>query len=94
MTFQVAQVTKPLCAVSKICEKGHTTAFDEDGSYIKNKKTGKVTHLKKERGVYVMDAAVVNQGNWMGNNNEPHLASAEQREGKCRGFHRPAKEEQ
>ena len=64
------------------------------GLTSKNKNTGKVIHLKKERGVYVMGAAVVNQQSWMGNNNEPHLASADQREGKCRGFHRPAKEEQ
>ena len=37
MTFQVAKVTKPLCSVSKICEKGHTVVFDESGSYIKQK---------------------------------------------------------
>ena len=32
MTFQIAKVTKPLCSVSKICEKGHTVVFDESGS--------------------------------------------------------------
>ena len=94
MTFQVAQVTKPLCAISKICERGHTVVFDEDGSYVKNKKTCKVIHLKKERGVCVMDAAVVGHGSWASNDNGQHHASAEQQEGKRRGFQRPAKEEQ
>ena len=68
--------------------------FDEDGSYIKNKKAGKVIHLKKERGVYVMDAAAVGHGSWASNDNGQRLASAEQQESKRRGFQRPAKVEQ
>ena len=79
MTFQIAKVTNPLCAVTKICEKGHMVVFDESGSYIKHKKTGAIIQLKKERGVYVMDAAIANQASWM-NDNDQQLASAERQE--------------
>ena len=85
MTFQVAKVTNPLCAVSKICEKGHTVVFDESGSYIKHKKTGAVIQLKKERGVYVMGAAIMGQASWMSDNGQ-QLASADQQDADGRGF--------
>ena len=92
MTFQVAKVTKPLCSVSKICEKGHIVVFDENGSYIKHKKTGAIIQLKKERGVYVMDAAILGQMGWM--NNEQQLASAEEQPcSSKRGFQRLANRE-
>ena len=40
MTFQAAQVAKPLGSVDRICEAGHLVVFDSDGSYILNKTTG------------------------------------------------------
>ena len=93
MTFQVAKVTKPLCSVSKICEKGHTVVFDESGSYVKHKKAGAVIQLKKDRRVYVMDAAILGQMGWV-NNNEQQLASAEEQPSSSkRGFQRPANRE-
>ena len=85
MTFQVGKVTKPLCPVSKICEKGHTVVFDESGSYIKHKKTGAVIQLKKERGVYVMDSAIMGQMSWM-NDNGQQFASADHQDTDGRGF--------
>ena len=85
MTFQIANVTKPLCSVSKICEKGHVVVFDESGSYIKHKKTGAIIPLMKKRGVYVMDAAIMGQANWTYDNGQ-QLASAEQQESHGRGF--------
>ena len=93
MTFQVAKVTKPLCSVSKICEKGHTVVFDDGGSYIKHKKTGAIIPLKKERGVYVMDAAIMGQASWMHDEGQ-QLASAEEQQVQAhggKGFHRHAK---
>ena len=86
MTFQVAKVTKPLCSVSKICEKGHTVVFDESGSYIKHKKTGAVIQLKKERGVYVMDAAIMGQMSWMDINGQQLASAEEQPSSPKRGF--------
>ena len=85
MTFQVAKVTKPLCSVSKICERGHTVVLDESGPYIKHRKTGAVIQFKQERGVYVMDAAIMGQMSWM-NDNGQQLASADHQDTDGRGF--------
>ena len=66
--------------------------LDESGSYIKHKKTGAIIQLKKERGVYVMDAAIMGQMGWA--NNEQQLASAEEQSSSSkRGFQRLANRE-
>ena len=57
----------------------------ESGPYIKRKKTGAVIQLKKERGVYVMGAAIMGQMSWM-NDNGQQLASAEHQDTEGRGF--------
>ena len=93
MAFRVAKVTKPLCQVSKICEKGHTVVSDESGSYVKYKKAGAIAQPKKERGVYVMDASIMGQVSWVGDNGQ-QLASAEEQPGSSkRGFQRLASRE-
>ena len=56
--FQVAAVNKPLASVSKLIDDGWRVVFDEEASYIKHKKTGNVIHMKRERGVFVIDAFV------------------------------------
>ena len=64
MLFQVAQVTKPLGSVSKICKKGHRVVFDDDGSYIENKITGEYMNLREKNGVYVLDVWLNNADAW------------------------------
>lgn len=59
MTFQVADINKPLASVSKICKKGHRVIFDDDGSFIEHKVSGKKTYLKEKNGVYVLDAWIM-----------------------------------
>ena len=54
VTVQVAEVTKVLGSVSKICEAGNRVVFDEGGSYIESKSTGRRTKLEKDKGVYCM----------------------------------------
>jgi hypothetical protein len=56
--FQLAAIHKPLISVSKLNETGYKVVFDEDKSYILHKKTKKVIHMRKERGVFVIDAYV------------------------------------
>ena len=56
--FQVAAINKPLVSVSKLNESGYWVVFDEDKSYILHKKTKKVIHMRKERGVFMIDAYV------------------------------------
>jgi hypothetical protein len=59
MKFQVANVTKPLGSVSKICKAGHVVVFDDDGSFIFNKNTGSLDWLREENGTYVLDTYVM-----------------------------------
>ena len=33
-TYQVANVTRALCAVSRVCDQGNTVIFEKDGGYI------------------------------------------------------------
>ena len=54
MTFQLAAINKPLASVRRMCEAGNRVVFDEEGSYIENKATGRKTKVQKERGFYVL----------------------------------------
>ena len=55
MKMQVADVSKLLAAVSSICDAGNRVIFDNEGSYIESKKTGKKTVMRRENGVYKFD---------------------------------------
>ena len=55
MTFQLASISKPLAAVSKIVGKNHRVVFDEPKSYIQCKSSGKKTYLRPSGGVYFLD---------------------------------------
>ena len=54
MNFSVTDCKKPLASVSKIVDRGNRVVFDEDESYILNKKTGEKISLERDRGTYVM----------------------------------------
>jgi hypothetical protein len=54
-TFQVAEVTRPLCSVTKICDRGNRVVFDAKGGYIENFATGVQTRFSRQNNVYVMD---------------------------------------
>ena len=54
--FQVAAINKPLVSVVKLNEDGWRVVFDIDFSYLEHKQTGKVIKLRRERGVYIVDA--------------------------------------
>ena len=56
--FQVAAVNKPLVSVSKLLDDGWRIVFDSEASYLKHKKTGRTIAIKRERGVFVVDAYV------------------------------------
>ena len=56
--FQIAKVNKPLLSVAMLVKDGMRVVFDEDGSYIYNKRTGEIMRLKQERGVFVLEAFV------------------------------------
>ena len=56
--FQVAAINKPLVSVSKLIDDGWRVVFDEEASYLKHKKTGNTINIRRERGVFVVDAFV------------------------------------
>ena len=53
-TFQCADVTRPLCSVSKICDQGNRVVFDGQGGFIENK-SGVRTSFNRENNVYVLE---------------------------------------
>ena len=54
-TFQVADVTRPLCSVTKICDKGNRVVFLENGGYIENLQTNDRMKVRVLNDVYVFD---------------------------------------
>ena len=52
-TFQVAEVSRPLMSVSKVCEMGNRVIFGASGGYILNLATGAATQFVKKDGIYV-----------------------------------------
>jgi hypothetical protein len=62
-TFQVADVTRPLYSVSKLCDAGYKVEFDGDEAVVTRKKTGKVVQsFKREGGLYVTEVHVGDDG--------------------------------
>ena len=52
-TFQVADVSRPLMSVSKVCEMGNRVIFGMSGGYILNIATGSTTEFEMKDGIYV-----------------------------------------
>ena len=62
-TFQVAEVTRPLCSVSKICDKGNRVIFELGGGYVEHIATGMRTKFARQNNVYVMEMHVQDGSN-------------------------------
>ena len=58
MKMTVADVSKVLASVARICGCNNRVVFDEEGSYIEDKQSGKRTPMHKRIGVYVMEVKV------------------------------------
>ena len=56
--WEVGNIHRPLCAVSRLTSTGHKVVFDKDVSYIENKSTGRKHHIFQRGGVYVLPAWV------------------------------------
>ena len=54
-TFQVADVSRPLMSVSKLCEMGSRVIFGADGGVILNLRSGEVTPFVRDEGVYTFE---------------------------------------
>ena len=55
VTAQVCDVHRPLMSVKRVCKNGNSVVFDEDGSYVENKKTGERMIIEEDDGDIVLD---------------------------------------
>ena len=53
-TYQIADVTRPLCAVSKSCDQGNIVVFMKDGGFAQAP-NGVRTKFRRDRNVYLLD---------------------------------------
>ena len=58
MRFTIAEVKRPLGAVREMLKKGKRVVFDEEGSYIEHKKTGRKTGIVYDWAMYVLQIRV------------------------------------
>ena len=56
MTMQVADVSRPLLSFARSVDAGNRMVFDQQWSYIEDKRTGERTTLTRQGGLYVLDA--------------------------------------
>ncbi len=53
--YQVAELSRPLTAVSESCDNGNWVVFTPEGGFIWNLKTGGKTSFERRGGIYVLD---------------------------------------
>ena len=53
-TYQIADVTRPLCAVSRMCDQDNVVVFTKEGGFVQTP-SGKRTPFRRERNVYLLD---------------------------------------
>ena len=58
VTAQVCDVHRPLMSVKRVCKNGNRVVFDDDGSYVENKRTGEKIVIEEDDGDYVLDVWV------------------------------------
>ena len=57
--MQMAKVKKCLGSVSKNNDNGVDATYSKNGAYLENVKNGEKTPLRRQRGVFVLDAWIV-----------------------------------
>ena len=55
MVFQITDVKKPLCSVSKICDRGNRVVFGRSGGVIHDLRTNHLTPFSRTGRIYTMD---------------------------------------
>ena len=57
-TFQVAQVTRPLLSISKMCDKGNTVTFTKQKGVVTSPDGKEICVFERDRGLYVAKVKV------------------------------------
>ena len=55
LTYQTAEVSRPLTAVGSTCDKGNFVGFYSDFGFIENLSTGDITYFPREEGIYNLE---------------------------------------
>ena len=53
-TFQIADVTRPLCSIARVCDQGNVVVFNSSGGYIENS-SGQRTCFERSNNVYTLE---------------------------------------
>ena len=53
--YQIAEVSRPLTAVSQTCDNGNWVVYTPEGGFIWNLKTGGKTNFERRGGIYELD---------------------------------------
>ena len=53
--YQIAEVSRPLTAVSQTCDNGNWVVYTPEGGFIWNLKTGGKTSFERRGGIYELD---------------------------------------
>ena len=60
LKFQLAAINKPLASVSHMTDNDYCVVFNKhegrDASYVMHKPSNQVMRLRRERGIYILDA--------------------------------------
>ena len=54
MKPQVCEVNKALLSVKRLTAVGNRVVFDPEGSYVEDIKTGDITWLREDNGMYML----------------------------------------
>ena len=55
MTYQVAEVRRPLCSIARLCDRGNRVVFGRGGGVVQNLSTGRCSPFRREGAIYIMD---------------------------------------
>ena len=80
-TTQCADVSKPLQSVRHLVKNRHAVVFDEEGSYVWNKMTGKLNHIVDDGINYSMKVWIVPP---------KQIQAAKEHDANSQSFQRPA----
>ena len=80
-TFQVADVTRALCSISRVCDQGNRVVFESSGGWIESY-DGRRTAFKRENNVYVLELHVHDPGHGDRGDAHGHDASGFTRQSK------------
>ena len=60
-TFQIADVTRPLCSIARVCDKGNQVVFHAEGGYVEDRH-GNRSHFERKNNIYMMTFHALDPG--------------------------------